>query len=263
MEFAFAPEVTDINTVPEDFRGFYAQNGDKFLIKDDPIIKSSVKAIGGLTGSLKAARAEAKAYKSKAVDLAPLAEYGDSPEKILEAINKKLEDAATGGDVKLKANLENAKKALLDAHGKELGARDKRITGLQEQLYKHLVDNNATTVITELKGVPELLLPFIRNQVKVVEADGAFNVQVVDEQGNIRYGTTGAPMTIKELVAGMKGDQKFARLFESEAPQGGGRPPNQRPSNAAVNQNRQEGMSSIQKIQAGLNKGQASRPGRS
>lgn len=260
MEFAFPAEIADINTVPEDFRGFYAQTGDKHLIKDDPIIKASVKAITGLTGSLKASRAEAKAYKGKIVDLAPLAEYGDAPDKILEAINKKLEDAATGGDAKLKANLENAKKALIDAHKNELGGRDKRIQGLTGQLHRYLVDNTATQVIAELKGVPELLLPFVRTQVKVQEQDGEFTVMVVDDSGNQRYGTTGQPMTIKELVQGMKGDQKYGRLFESETPAGGGTPPGAgRRTGHVQQQTARDQMTPTQKIQAGLNKGQAQR----
>ena len=259
MEFAFAPEVTDINTIPEDFRGFYAQEGDKHKLKDDPIVKASVKTITGLNSSLKAARNEAKTYKGKAVDLTPLSEFGATPEEILAAVTSKLEEAKLGGDKKAQKELENIKKALTDSHAKEINTRETRIKGLTEQLYSHLVDSSATAAIAELKGVPKLLLPFVRNQVKVEEKDGKLNVNVVDAEGNTRFGATGQPMTIKELVQSMKGDQEYARLFESEAPSGGGRPPTTKPSNHATNQNQRDQMSPIQKIQAGLNKGQAQR----
>jgi len=263
MEFAFAPEVTDINAVPEDFRGFYAQAGDKHTLRDDPIVKASVKTILGLNGSLKAARTEAKNYKTKVVDLSGLAEYGATPEEILASVTSKLEEAKLGGDKKGAKELENIKKALQEAHGKELTARDTRIKGLTTQLYAHLVDTTATTAIAELKGVPKLLLPFVRNQVKVDEKDGNLNVQVVDAEGNIRFGATGAPMTIKELVSEMKGQQEFGRLFESETPPGGGTPPGTGKRTQHVTQTTaRDQMTSMQKIQAGLAKGQAQRPGR-
>ena len=44
-----------------------------------------------------------------------------------------------------------------------------------------LVENEATAAVAEAKGIPDLLLPFIRDQVKVVEEDGEFKVFVVDK----------------------------------------------------------------------------------
>jgi hypothetical protein len=262
MEFKFTPEIADINTVPEQFRGFYAQAGDKHKLRlDDPVVKVSVETITGMTTALGAARADVKAAKAKAVDLTSLAEYGDSPEKILESVKAKLEEAALQGDGKAKQQLEGIKKALQEAHAKELTGRDTRITALQAQLYTNLVDANATTAIAELKGVPELILPFLRQNVKVEEKDGKLEVRVVDAAGETRYGAQGSPMTIKELVSEMKGQQKYGRLFESEAPNGGGTPPGQRRNNAVLQQTDRDKMSPTQKIQAGLRKGQASRPG--
>jgi hypothetical protein len=54
-------------------------------------------------------------------------------------------------------------------------------------------------------------------------------VHVVDKAGDIRYsGVTGAPMSIKELVAEMKGHDRYAKLFASEAASGAG--PTRRPT---------------------------------
>lgn len=261
MEFKFTPEVADLNTVPEQFRGFYAQAGDKHKLRlDDPVIKTSVETITGMTTALTAARADVKAAKAKVVDLSALAEYGDTPEKILESVKAKLEEAAVQGDGKAKNQLEGIKKALQEAHAKELTGRDTRITALREQLYSHLVDASATAAIAELKGVPELILPFLRQQVKVEEKDGKFEVVVIGQNNEPRYGSTGSPMTIKELVSEMKGQQKYGRLFESESPNGGGMQ-QQRRNNVVTQQTQRDQMTPTQKIQAGLRKGQALRPG--
>ena len=76
-------------------------------------------------------------------------------------------------------------------------------------MYGLLVENNATNAVVDAKGVPELLMPFIKGQVKVIEEDGSFNVYVVDPQGDRRYsGITGQPMNIKELVMEMKANEK-------------------------------------------------------
>ena len=115
---------------------------------------------------------------------------------------------------------------MIEANKKELEKRDQRNQALQNQLYGLLVENSAVAAVAELKGVPELLLPFIKTQVKVAEENGEFKVQVLDGQGEVRYGATGSPMTIKELVQEMKAQEKYGRLFESEAPAGpGGKPP--------------------------------------
>lgn len=254
MEFEFG-EVDSLDKVPEQFRGIYAEGeGGKFVVNQS--YKGVAEAVTGLNRSLKAARLEAKANK---VDLTPLSEYGNSPDEIKTNISTKLKELqdqlAQGADAKL--NLDKVRSDLAAAHAKDLDKANVRTQALQTQLYGLLVENAATAAVAELKGVPELLLPFIKNQVKVVEQDGEFKVFVVDAQGDQRYsGVTGQPMTIKELVAEMKGNEKYGRLFESEAPAGGGMPPRgggqpPKPTGKVLSAN--------DKIAAGLAKGQFKR----
>lgn len=250
MDFEFTP-VDDVNKVPEQFRGLYAQGDDgKFDVNPD--FKSVADAVTGLNKALKAERAAAKARTP--VDLSPLADFGDNPAAIKEAVDTKLkelqDELAKGGDAKL--NLDKIKSDLAAAHAKEVEKANKRGEALQSQLYGLLVENAATAAVVELKGVPELLLPFIKNQVKVIEENGEFKVFVVDGAGDQRYsGVTGSPMTIKELVAEMKANEKYGRLFESETPPGGGMPPG-----GGRQAPRQQGreLSANEKIAAGLNK---------
>lgn len=221
MDFEFTP-VDDVNTVPEQFRGLYKQGDDKkFAV--DPAFKGVAEAVTGLNRALKAERQALKAVKP--VDLSPLADFGADPVAIKAAFDAKLEEinTAKGGDIA--KQLESQKSGLITAHQKELLARDTRTTALQNQLYGLMVENAATSAVAELKGVPELLMPFIKQQVKVTEADGQFVVNVLDGSGEARYGATGQLMTIKELVTEMKANEKYGRLFESEAGNGGGMPP--------------------------------------
>ncbi|QIQ64317.1 hypothetical protein 19_00011 [Pseudomonas phage Epa19] len=256
MDFEFQ-EVESLDNVPEQFRGLYAEADGKYKLNDT--YKGVAEAVTGLNRSLKASRAEAKAFKGKA-DLSPLAEFGEDPASIAETVKarlQELEGQLANGD-KAKLNVDKIKEDLAKAHSKDLEKVTKRSEALQTQLYGLLVENAATTAIAELKGVPELLMPFVKTQVNVLEEDGEYRVFVVDGQGDRRYsGVTGQPMSIKELVAEMKANEKFGRLFESEAPQGGGTPPGQR---RPVQQPRGE-MSATDKIKAGLAKGQAASRG--
>lgn len=262
MEFNFGEnvEVPDLSKVPTQFHGLYAEADGKFKLRDAPEVKGAVEAILGLNKALVASRAEAKAAKGKAVDLSALKDFGSTPDEIKAAIDTKLKeltDELTKGD-KAKLNLDKIKADLAAAHSNDLKSKDTRITALTSQLYSHLVKSAATSAIAEAKGVPDLLLPFVENQVKVIEEDGKFQVYVVDSQGDRRYsGVTGQPMTIKELVSEMKGNEKYGRLFESEAPSGQGTPPGQQRRTQTGTSRDQ--MSPLQKIQAGLNKGQFQR----
>lgn len=271
MEFDFSQntEVSDLNTVPEDFRGLYSEteegSGKYRLASDNEGVKSAVAAITRLNQALKASRAEAKANKQNKVDLSPLADYGDTPEAILEGFNSKLtelnEQLKKKGGEDLSRQVEKIKQDLATAHAKELETRDKRVEALTGQLHGLLVTNEAKGALTEANVIDaDLALPFVQNQVKVAEDDGKFMVSVVDDAGDVRYsGVTGAPMTIKELVAEMKSKEKFAPLFKSEAPGGGGTKPGGSPAPRGAHRGDTSQLSSVAKISQGLAKGQARR----
>jgi hypothetical protein len=248
MDFEFQP-VESIEKVPEQFRGLYQEDEGQFKVGEN--FKGVTEAVVGLNRSLKAARAEAKGKTQ--IDISPLSDYGQTPDEIKKSITEKItelqDQLAKGGDAKL--NLEKIRKEMVEAHSKDLQKQQVRTDALQNQLYGLLVENNATNAVVDAKGVPELLMPFIKGQVKVIEEDGTFNVYVVDLQGDRRYsGITGQPMTIKELVMEMKANEKYGRLFESEAPTGGGMQPGSGKRTSTV---QNEELSSTQKISRGLN----------
>jgi len=264
MEFEFKPTVENIDSVPQDFRGLYAeQDGGGFALRsDDDGVKSAVSAISGLAKSLKVARAEAQGWKGKAVDLGNLSEYGESPEQILEAFNEKLADASKGKKTQedFLRQVEKVKADLGAEYGQKIEAEQQRAQALTNQLHGILVTGEARSALAEAGAIDaDLALPFLSQQIKVAEENGKFQVMVVDQAGDPRYsGTTGAPMSVNELVLEMKGQEKYGPLFRSENKSGGGTP--------AEGQRRQVtksagDMSSTDKIASGLAKGQARRAG--
>lgn len=214
MDIDLSTPIEDINKVPEPFRFMLAQGEDKKYVVI-PEHKPIADAITGLNRSLKAARQEAKSKTP--VDLSALADYGTTPEEIAAGITAKINEAreaGKGGDAKA---LEKLRTDMAAASATEIKKHQTRSEALQGQLYTLLVENNAMAAVTELKGVPELLMPFIKQNVKPVEVDGQFQVQVIGADGEQRFSpVTGQPMTIKELVMEMKANEKYSRLFESE-----------------------------------------------
>ena len=257
MDFEFGV-VDSVDVVPEQFRPLYVEgqgdNAGKFVVGDT--FKGIVEAITGFNKSNKTLRNELKTVKGKQVDLSPLSVYGDDPKTIAEAVEAAITEAGAGKNSDVKKAVEAAKQAMAEGHAQELQKHAQRNEGLQGQLYKLLVENAATSAIAEAKGIPKLLMPFVQNQVNVVEEDGEFKVQVVDDKKEVRYGMTGSPMTIKELITEMKSQEEYGRLFESETPGGGGMNPGgaRRPAPAPGQK-----LSANEKIAVGLSKGQFTR----
>lgn len=252
MDFNFNDhlQVPDINKVPEQFRGLYEEGEEGYSLSKDEKVVGAVSAITGLNKALTAARAEAKANKGNKVDLSPLADFGDSPEAIAAAVKSQIEEfqneLAKGSEAKL--NLDTIKADLAKAHATDLQTRETEIENLKTTLYTYLVENRAQSDIVEAGGMPELLMPVLKQDLKPVIEDGKYTVRVVDSEGNIRYsGITGEAMTTAERVAELKADEKFGRAFNSETKTGGGSAPSR-----SIITKPSENLSSVDKINAGL-----------
>ena len=257
FDLANNKSLKSLESVPSDFQAFYKQDGDEYILDTEtPAINSAVSIISGMVNTLSAVRNEADTYKSKAVDLSSLADYGTSPEEIKSSITAKIEELQQqlAGGEEAKLNLEKIKEDLAKAHTKDLEVRDNRANALRSQLENLLVTSETIKELSAAGGDVELLSPFIHQNTKSIEEDGEFKVLVIDSAGDRRFsGTTGAPMTIKELVNEMKADTKYSKLFASEAPTGGGKLPG---SSAAPAPKPGAKISSVDKISAGLKKNQ-------
>ena len=267
MDFSFADnkEVQSLEKVPTDFQGLYKQDGEKYVLDtENASTKSAVSAITRLNEALKASRAEAKSFKGQKVDLSSLLEFGTSPEEILAGFKSKTEEleGKLAGNDEAKLNLDKIREDLAKAHVKDMEGLKIKNDTLGSQLNKVMVESVAKSAVNEAKGDVDLLMPFVTTQVRNVEENGEFKVFVVDPQGDKRYsGVTGEPMNIVELVAEMKGSEKYAKLFTSEQKSGGGMPPGASNKSLGTQKPNQAELSPTDKISQGLAKGLYSKPG--
>lgn len=255
FDFAKNREVSDLGAVPEQFRPLYKarEGGGHVLDAENPVVTGAVEALVGLSTALGAARSDVDAIKGKIPDLSPLKEFGTDPSSILTGVNKKLEalQKQVKDGVNVQAELDRQRADMTAAHDKDKAALAARIEALQGQLYGQMVDRETLEAVGDTAENPRLLLPFVRNQVKTVEADGQIAVRVLNDKGEVRFsGTTGLAMTVAELVREMQGSKEYASLFRSEVRSGSGH----RPGSGGGGQSSRgaDNMTANQKIAAGL-----------
>lgn len=255
--YEFVDEVADVEAVPEQFRALYAkpENGTTFkLQKDNPMVRGAIEAVVGLHKTLKTVRGELDSAKKIKVDLTPLKDFGEDPTAIATTFGTKLKELqdqlASKGNKQL--DLDNLRKDMTKAHEAEKTAWAARAKGLQDQLFTHLVESTAKSAVAEVAVDIDLAMPFVLKNIKTMEEDGAIKVLIVDDQGNRRYGATGKDLTIVELVNEMQSNKKFAPLWKSKTPSGGGTPPGSSGMRGGNKAGTGE-LTSSQKISQGLN----------
>lgn len=257
MEFNFADSFDSIDPIPEQFRSLYAKapNGSNFVLqKDNPMVTGAVEAIVGLNSTLKKVRADLDTAKKNKVDLSPLSEWGTDPTAISAAITakvKELQDQAASG-TRQKVDLDAVRADMSKQFGTKETAYQAQIKSLQEQMNVLLVDNGINAQIAAMK-CDELIFPFAKAYVRTINENGVLKMQVVDDQGNPRFGQGGQEMTIAELFQDMKSKAKFAKLFPSESKTGGGATPNGASKRSPATGGKE--MTATQKIAAGLKTG--------
>ena len=261
MKFDFNEhkKVAKIDDVPESFRGLYIEAADKSgfeLRSNDAGVTAAINAVTGLNAALIASRSEAEAArKANTMDLSPLVEYGTDPTSIATTVKTKLKEmqdmVTQGTKVDVQGQLQKLRDEMSRAHSVELGVQRKTAEDLQTQLESVLVDSQITAAVAVHPGTdPELVQPFVRKFIKVVVENGKRRAVVVDSAGNTQFSMkrAGQEMDIAELVESMKKDAKYARLFPSQAPQGGGALPATGSGPRPVTSN----LTSADKISAGL-----------
>lgn len=242
------------NTIPENLRGIYQPVAGKEGSYSIPeALRPVADAITGLFQANGNIRKENKELAKKGqIDLSGLADFGEDLPTITEAVKNRIAEletaAAAGKDGKL--NVDKVRQEMKAAMDKAVADERKVQDALRGTVHKYLVTSGASEALAAENGLVELAMPFVERQIKVVEQDGEFKAVVVDADGDPRIsGGTGQPMTIKELVREMKGQEKFAPLFKSEAKGGGGALPGKTGAKPAPTK---ADASPMDKIKAGL-----------
>jgi len=219
-----------IDTLSDAEKALYVQatEGDyagKFLLDVEGVEGFALENVAGLRNALTATKAELDAAKGAVDGYKGL----PTPKQVSEKL-KKLErleklDPEKEADRLAEIRLETQITDLQKKHDGEVSTRDGRINSLTSQVEKLLIDSEAATAIAKHKGDPELLLPFIRPRLKMVETDGQFAVQVLSDKGEQEYAireNKAVPATIEDLVAKFKANTKYGAFFAASGNSGGG-----------------------------------------
>lgn len=241
--------------VPEQFRAAYTDGeGGKKII--NTAMNGLVQVITGLNGALRSERTTTKALKGqKDVATAVQETLKDFGVTTLEEAKAKMEEMTTTITANSKVDPAKIKAEIERTFQAEREGFTGRIGKMQGTLERYLVDSAATGALAEAKGNVKLLLPIIKQSVKVVEDGEDYVVRVVDAEGTYRGNGMGGFMTVAEYVKELKASKDYGVAFESEAPTGGGRqgqPVSRQVAQQQAVQQQREQMSATDKIAAGL-----------
>lgn len=208
--------------LPEPIAALYEPLGDdRFRLKVEAVDGFALEDVKNLKSALGKERGEADRWRKAAE------KYGDlDPDRAREALAKLEEfeqiDPSKEADRIAAAKVEAMSKQLVAKHQSELESRDKRAEHLKTTVEKLLIDQAATMALAEAKGSVKLLLPHVRTRTRVVEQDGSFRVEVLQDDGNPMYNAKGDPASISDLIADMRGSDEFQRAFEASGHSGAG-----------------------------------------
>lgn len=208
--------------IPEGLSSFYVEKDGRFIldveggIEDVTQLKTALNSERGITADL---TKKLKGWSDSGIE---------SPEKARDLLTRV--DALSKLDPKQEAEKIAAEKVdlirtqLATESGAKVKVLESKNERLSKQLSKQLIDTAAYKVLTEThKGDATLLMPHIRNSVRMVEnANGDFVAQVLDEAGNVRVGADAKDMNIADLISEMKGNKSFARAFDGNGASGSG-----------------------------------------
>jgi len=223
--------------LPADVQGHYTEKDGKHVLDVGAVDGMELANTVNLKSALQTERGAKETAEKKAKELTTKFEGIDDPAAAIEAMkkvaemgdwdpDKKLAEAKTQFEKQLSDKYANMEKSLTKKHADETDVLTKRLETQRGQLQKSLIGSAAVKAISEAGGSAELLLPIVERQAQMRELDdGQFVVEVLDAEGKARIspesGSTAA-MTISELIAELKQDEKFGRAFDGSSASGSG-----------------------------------------
>lgn len=214
--------VQSLDDVPEVMREHYKDRTEGgYVLQVEAVSGFSLEDVSGLKDTLSSTREKLRKNREK------LEAYGDlSPESAKDSAQKVIDMANWTPEEKVQQQIKAREQQLMERHSKEIRDRDTKLDNLKTSLEKNLITTAASAAITRHKGVPELLLPVVQRSVRMVEHNGEFIAQVIDDRTgdpmiSRKSGSTD-PMSIDEFVEGLKSTPEFGRAFEGVGATGSG-----------------------------------------
>ncbi len=236
--------VQDIEDVPEALRDMYetAEGGHRLRV-EGMIAESEVS---GLKSALEKEKERRRGYSEKLQKLGAI-----DPDEFKRL--KEADAARAQRDAEKKGEWDKLKAQLIEQHNAEKKQFEAGIDAMRGSLERYLIEAEATREISARDGVPELLLPAVKNRVRVVEENGEYRTVVMDEHGDPMISDSqGTPMTIGQLVDTLKGSEVYGRAFGPMGKQGVGTPANAQRGTGPARGIDPSKLSPTDKIRAGL-----------
>jgi len=255
--------VKDINTVDEAHRGFYKQDGDKFVLQVTGVDGYALENVSGLRSALTSERAtreelegKLKPYEGLDVSTAKQAIeairlYGDiTPQKAKDAVEgfTRLSaiDPKSEADRLADEKFNNAKEQLTAAFATreteltgQVEAASATVKSLKGQLEMLMVDNVLNSELTKLGPLEDLrdaVLLLARQSIRTKEVNGQIVVEVVDANGNAQIKSVEngqvVNMTVADLLADLR--EKKPGLFKPDPIKGLGSSPSSQAPNGST-----------------------------
>jgi hypothetical protein len=236
---ALAPIVDSLDAIPEFLKREYKEDPStgKFLLDVVPTNGYVLENIDGLKSALGKERQRASEFESKVKalgDIDPVA----VKTKLQRLAELEALDPVKEADKIAEAKAKNMIDQVISKHQQELSGLASRADTYKSTLNQVLVDEAAKNAIVAAGG-DEKTINYMLHQVKaglkLVEHDGKFYTQVVDQAGNPRIGDAqGGLMTIKQYVDELKGSPIWADAFPGRSQSGGGKQPGGKPGTGTL-----------------------------
>lgn len=158
--------------------------------------------------------------------------YGDDLSKFDELLDKerKQREAEMTFEEKLTSQYEREKKQLTEMWKSKEEEYKNTLTKKDKALRQYLIDSQLEAELTAAGGISHFLKPTLAGQLSVVEADGGYQVRVMDNDVP-RLKMDGTPMTISDLVSVYKNDESWGAAFKASGATGGGATGNEKNTN--------------------------------
>lgn len=213
------PAVT--NEVPDGLKDHYVPL-DNGTFQLDVTLPNDNWEFGDISG-LKSALGKTKSDLTQAKNA--LKAFGDySAEDVQTSMNElaKLRDQAGKAPDADTIRAQIAQE-LGQQHAAQMKEWETKYTAQQKQLHDVTVKSTAMKAIQDAGGNVDLLLPHVLGNARMdVGEDNRVATVVHDAEGNPRFNGQGQPMTVNELVEGMKANTSFAAAFAGSGATGSG-----------------------------------------
>ena len=217
---ALLPMIDSLTDLHESIHEHYLKGDDgKFRLDVTPQGGMALEDVSGLRSGIEAERQENKQLKAKykPFDGLDIDKINSQQSRIDSMQNWTPEQ-------KVQDKIDASVAEVVKGHVSEKESWAKRETTLLAAVKSREISASATAAIVEAKGSVELLSPIVERQMRLREnEDGTFVTEIINlETDAARVNTSGQGMSVVELVAELKANEKYSRAFDGSGQAGSG-----------------------------------------